>query len=272
MQRTFGPPSGIHGYWGDSTSTIDWCEQNYVYTHYIAEFWNTLSSLSISFWSLIGIVLLLRNNFEWRFLLIHIITIIVGVGSALFHGTLLISGQMWDEVPMLWFIISLGYILLQLNIDGNRLFTILGCVFYASLCSVVHYLGAYVLAFQAHFAFLIVLCSYKLRTITLKEKSIAAYTYFPRAARIILIFSVAFWLADQFFCETFLVSFNPQGHAIWHLLNSLAIHFGVQYTLAMRLKYKGIDPEVKFYFGAPFILPKFVGKKLRDGDEKSNID
>lgn len=25
-------------YWGDKTSTLDWCEENYLYSQYIAEF------------------------------------------------------------------------------------------------------------------------------------------------------------------------------------------------------------------------------------------
>lgn len=25
-------------YWGDKTSTLDWCEENYLYSQYVAEF------------------------------------------------------------------------------------------------------------------------------------------------------------------------------------------------------------------------------------------
>ena len=35
----------MSGYWGERTATIDWCEANYEVTHYIAEFWNTVSNL-----------------------------------------------------------------------------------------------------------------------------------------------------------------------------------------------------------------------------------
>lgn len=31
-------------YWGDKTSTLDWCEENYMYSQYIAEFCNANTS------------------------------------------------------------------------------------------------------------------------------------------------------------------------------------------------------------------------------------
>jgi len=37
--------ASTHGYWGPRTATIDWCESNYEITHFIAEFWNTISNL-----------------------------------------------------------------------------------------------------------------------------------------------------------------------------------------------------------------------------------
>ncbi len=35
------------GFWSPATANHDFCEKNYVYTYYIAEFWNTLSALLI---------------------------------------------------------------------------------------------------------------------------------------------------------------------------------------------------------------------------------
>ncbi|KAF9971068.1 Alkaline ceramidase 3 [Actinomortierella ambigua] len=43
------PPSDFDklGYWSPTTSSVDWCENNYVVSYYIAEFWNSFSSLFI---------------------------------------------------------------------------------------------------------------------------------------------------------------------------------------------------------------------------------
>ena len=37
--------NGGGGVWGNPTALIDWCEENYVVTTYVAEFWNTLRSV-----------------------------------------------------------------------------------------------------------------------------------------------------------------------------------------------------------------------------------
>lgn len=81
-----------HGYWGAPSSTVDWCEVNYEYTDYIAEFFNTISSLSMVFSGLLG-VWMHYKDLEARFVWVFASVALVGIGSAAFHGTLLISMQ-----------------------------------------------------------------------------------------------------------------------------------------------------------------------------------
>ena len=94
------PIKNQHGYF-KMTANTNWCEADYIYSQYIAEFWNTLSSLAIVVWGAWG----LYFHFRWtetRFFLCYFIFVIVGLGSAGFHGTLSREMQLLDELPMLW--------------------------------------------------------------------------------------------------------------------------------------------------------------------------
>jgi dihydroceramidase len=110
-------PSGLSsgGYWGDSTSTIDWCEPNYQVTVYIAEFVNTVSSLVIVFFGLLGFYAnyhknhLLLRHMESRMFITYGLLALIGVGSFMFHGTLLFEFQLLDELPMIYIALSLAY-------------------------------------------------------------------------------------------------------------------------------------------------------------------
>jgi dihydroceramidase len=66
--------SEIIGFWGPSTSSVDWCESNYEITEYMAEFNNTLSSLSLVLAGLLGLIM--HPWSEKRFKVAFITTII----------------------------------------------------------------------------------------------------------------------------------------------------------------------------------------------------
>ncbi|KAI8865360.1 hypothetical protein GQ42DRAFT_129594, partial [Ramicandelaber brevisporus] len=95
-------PLGYEGYWGPVTSSIDWCEPNYVWSPYVAELWNTLSSLVICFVGEYGAYTIAKSIQDVLGWLFRMITT-VGIGSVAFHSTLqAFPGQFADEAPMLW--------------------------------------------------------------------------------------------------------------------------------------------------------------------------
>jgi len=103
-------PSNIHisskfndkeGYWGTPDAEFNWCENNYVYSYYIAELWNTITSASYVLCSCL-ICLLYWNLLSKDLMILNLATVFVGIGSILFHGTLRYSMQLLDELPMFW--------------------------------------------------------------------------------------------------------------------------------------------------------------------------
>lgn len=103
-------------------STIDWCEKNYITSEYIAEYWNTVTGL---FLIISGIIfynknknLINTNNLDiiQNFKNVYNLLILVGIGTMLFHGTLLYPFQLLDEIPMILLASQYIEILLNLNI------------------------------------------------------------------------------------------------------------------------------------------------------------
>ena len=95
-------PTDIIGYWGKPTSTLDWCEKNYVITNYVAEFWNTITNLSMIITPIYGMVVAYQQGIERRYLICYALLLLTGIGSWMFHMTLLFEMQLMDEVPMVW--------------------------------------------------------------------------------------------------------------------------------------------------------------------------
>ncbi|KAI3649098.1 hypothetical protein MP228_006952 [Amoeboaphelidium protococcarum] len=100
------------GFWGPSSSTVDWCEVNYERSYYIAEFFNTVSSLAMVVVGLCGVLWHLRL-LEKRYLLGLAVVCVVGVGSICFHGTLLFALQMLDELPMIYSALIMTFCVLE---------------------------------------------------------------------------------------------------------------------------------------------------------------
>lgn len=87
-------------FWGPPTSSEDWCEPNYLHSSYVAEWYNTLSSVPIVIAGLIGIAVGLRSGFRARFVVPCAFVVMVGLGSMSFHGTLQYWGQAMDELSV----------------------------------------------------------------------------------------------------------------------------------------------------------------------------
>lgn len=86
-------------------SSISWCEKKYIYSEYIAEYWNSITGI---FLCISAIYCMIKNDAENINVLYksNILLFLVGVGTMLFHGTLIYFWQLFDEIPMLLIVIE----------------------------------------------------------------------------------------------------------------------------------------------------------------------
>lgn len=216
------------GFWGPPTSTVDWCESNYERTRYVAEFFNTTSSLSMVLAGLLGLYLY-RTVFEKRFLVAFGLLVAVGLGSIAFHGTLRFGLQMLDELPMLYLVAWMTFILLE---DGPtrrfRAWLGWGLLTYACVATYLCVLTRgqvefYV--FQIGFGALELFCMGRVYLLHRKSGNPRVRGLF-RVGFTAYVLGIVVWFVDLKLCDIVSITLphyglaNPQLHAVWHVLVS----------------------------------------------------
>ncbi|HZI11015.1 MAG TPA: ceramidase [Myxococcus sp.] len=244
--------SATVGYWGPSTSTVDWCETNYQHLFHISELFNSASSLVLVLTGVVGLVLH-RRVLERRFLLAFALLAVVGVGSTAFHATLRREHQLLDELPMLYLAIVIVYILLE-----DRPQRRFGAWFPLALlahAALVTYLTAFTRGPVQFFLFQVSFASLEFfalgRTYLLQRRSPDAGT--RRLFRLGIgayALAIVLWVSDIQFCPTLNEALpahglpNPQFHAWWHVLVSFGFYALLLVIAQERLRTLGRQPRL----------------------------
>ncbi|KAJ2327487.1 hypothetical protein H4S02_001329 [Coemansia sp. RSA 2611] len=251
------------GFWGDVTSSVDWCEENYQWSPFIAEFFNSWSSLAMI---ILGECCARMNptGYSAFTLLARSITV-VGVGSWLFHATLKYSMQMTDELPMLWAISIACYIALTMQFNVNRarvkrlltLWTLLVTVLAAAFSGKVQFF-----MFQLSFNGLSLVMAYMCwRAKVDLDEALMGHVGALFGAGIKVYASAALvWLIDTNLCSYVngsaesVLPFNMQLHAWWHVLASLGLVYLVVLLMGHYCLLKGIPFKMRYVAGVfPYI-------------------
>jgi dihydroceramidase len=202
-----------YGWWGKPTSSVDWCEDNYAWSHYVAEFYNTFSSFSIFFFGIYGYVKH-KHQLSFRYDLLLMSYTLVGWGSAAFHGTLLFPFQCLDELPMCYTAIIMVYCALEDQKQQKygwtlpSLFFLWAALITYAVTSSSHKWQFYV--FHTSFGVLELAVAY------LTYKKTRPYPYlcawYKKSLKGYLI-GITVWLTDLNFCHILQkLPFNPQLH------------------------------------------------------------
>lgn len=239
---------GRSSFWGPVTSTTEWCEKNYVYSSYIAEFYNTISNIPYILLALIGLVNSLRQRFEKRFSVLHMSNMALSIGSMLHHATLQHVQQQSDETPMVWEMLLYIYILY--SPDWHYRSTMPTFLFlYGAVFAIAHSLIRFSIGFKVHYVILCLLCIPRMYKYYIYTQDIYAKRLAKFYAVTLFLGSIC-WLCDRGFCnEISGWPFNPQGHAMWHVFMGFNSYFANTFLMFCRAEQRGWAPMVVLFMG-----------------------
>ena len=245
------------GLWGAPTSTLNWCETNYESSYYIAEFWNTITNLSMIIPSIYGMIHCRRQGIEPRYTYSFLTLLFIGIGSWMFHMTLRFEMQLLDELPMLFGSSYVVYCLYAARYswkDGGYILGILltlNCV----IVTVVYLLYKEPIFFQIMFAIIVAMGLIVSLHHIYNQYSTLSIKFL---ALVSVISSIAFflWNIDNTFCpqltnmrvkilrpNLLLKYLSPltQLHGWWHLLSGYAYYLQVFACVHQRLLFLNIE-------------------------------
>jgi dihydroceramidase len=234
-----GDPNDQIGFWGAPTGSVDWCEPNYIYSPYVAEFFNTLSSLCIFLVALWGLVNGLRHRWVTKTLVPFALMALVGLGSMAFHGTLSNWGQSLDELPMLWAASSLLYLSLEPGRTVKRAWLAPAIFVYCLITTALYLTGTFLPKLLAPYnalVFVYFLGSYMVLVLSQFYFAVLlsldcpsqpqAWGLLMRAAVFYISGFFFLWLPDLFYCKL-VQAFSF--HAWFHLTSCVGPYFLIQF-------------------------------------------
>jgi len=237
-------------------ATIDWCESNYQFSPFVAEPLNTFSNLSFVLFGLAGAIHELAQKSKRSYVFMHLTIMAIGVGSMLFHGTLTVVGQQLDELPMVWYLLGVFYIvnndMMYKNANVKAMVSS-ALLVYALVFSAVHLVLKTTTAFQVHFGLLLLLLLSRVyqrfRGLDIGRDGLKVIQLFVGSGLV----AFACWLIDYHGCPYFIEKqIYPFGHLLWHLFMGYSSYCSVVMLHVLESAEKGKPLQIQYHFGLPF--------------------
>ena len=275
----------IDGYWEPHSSSIDFCETNYLHTNLIVEVHNVWSSiLGLSLFGIVGIIYGNPTK-ETRTFIYYFILFIIGIGSACLHGTLHWYYQSSDELPMLWLVLCGVYAVIEVDSPaGQPKYPNLALYLIGVSClnTAIYYRFQHLfIVFFINFNMIVYAMVYKHLQIAwriykrvkeeerLKEEEATtkgsnnnwrtrndkiALRFYVWHAIVYTLIASPLWVLDQFHCEYLLPIYNNklpgvlQGctlHVLWHVFAGLGAYYFGQFLCTVRATTLGISCDTR---------------------------
>jgi len=269
-------------FWGPNDADFDWCEPDYVVLDYVAEFNNTWTNL---FYFIPGVIFFCKHTSltpRGVNVLLFILGTI-GVGSAMFHGTLRYRAQLADELPMHWLVIGTAYLLAVRNLQPGSVWKRRSMVIALVLAEVVLTVGLFAsdrtsithnafrgwlsVTFASGFVSIFFMALYAAREVDAAfsgEKGWEARTAAKlfRTAFFLFVFALSCWICDIMLCPMlhslpFGIPY-PQLHAFcWHGGSAAGVYWlAVIITLRSHADADRSAPKLGWFSGiVPYLIP-----------------
>ncbi|KAI5965964.1 YDC1 [Candida pseudojiufengensis] len=287
------PPEQKNGFWGIPTSTIDWCEENYVVSTYIAEALNTVTNSVFITLALFAILQAYKNHLEPRFIFTAFGFFLVGAGSWMFHMTLQYKYQLLDELPMIYATCIPFWSVFSERKSKNESILIGIGIFTAANTLTAIYLyfrdpTIHQVAYAILNGFIIVKSIYLTKENVYDKKAVTQLNYCAVFGVGIFLFGYFLWNLDIHFCDQVRITrrqwgipygFILEGHGWWHIFTGTGVYFSLIYEEYLRCFMTGTEKFYKFnwQYGLPVVtcinpqgLERYRSvQKLKIEDEKN---
>merc|ERR1719510_2363555 len=139
-----------------------------------------------------GIFQVYQQKFEIRFAILYILLLITGIGSWMFHMTLLYEMQLLDELPMIWGSSYMVYIHYRIQIDPQRKTRKMAIVMflYAVIVTAVYLINKNPIFHEAAFGTLVVTLTIMDIRINMKQRTKQGWRIFTVG---FLVFCLVFY-------------------------------------------------------------------------------
>jgi len=286
------------GYWGPISSNVDWCEPNYVHSFYLCEFWNTLSNIpmiTLGFWGMCYAYLIgreavqngiTRTNQFYSFSIGFFFLFFVGVGSWMFHMTLLYKYQMLDELPMILGSIVFVYIIMDLRppkecfigdaqgekkpsgilgffnkhmVENKVLRGTLLTLYGAATSFFMAWDTSSPLPMNLSYLFLILFivwrCWFLYRSCTGDSYAQKIVRKFFISALVYQITAGICWIIEKELCGP-LFPLTAYLHSVWHILAGTGVYHFIVWTFFLSAHNFGLSPKISYFISVPYVSVK----------------
>ncbi|CAH2350963.1 alkaline ceramidase Ypc1p [[Candida] railenensis] len=261
------PPEQLDGFWGPPSSTIDWCEENYVVSTYIAEALNTVTNSVFIALALFATYSAYKNKLELRFILSTLGFCLVGIGSWLFHMTLQYRFQLLDELPMIYATcIPFWSVFSEFRTPRESVFVGIGIFLAANTLTCVYLYFKDPTIHQVSYAILnagIIFQSINLTQKHVKDDKARKELYSVMITGVwTFLLGYFLWNLDIHFCSTVRSTrrswgmpygFVLEGHGWWHILTGTGVYYYIIYEEYLRCFLNKTNRFYKFSYVFGFL-------------------